>query len=176
MKPLTTRKFGKSRFVNSGQLGLLNVARAQLGWTQADYDAAVKERFGVKSAKELTQAMFSELMKHLTACGFKYEPKVKRAPRIKRQRNDRQQYLEAIRTGLNALGKDWGYAEAIAVQMKFPAKLEWCEPWQLHKIQVALIYETRKQAGDPVQRKPETLAKRRGQGSGIRGQQREEAI
>ncbi|MCX5888097.1 MAG: hypothetical protein NTY36_01430 [Deltaproteobacteria bacterium] len=36
----------------------------------------------------------------------------------------------------------------------------WLSPAMLHRVQIALIYEVRKQAGDPPQTRPETRARR----------------
>lgn len=143
--------------IKPAQVKLLNVAISQLGLDRADF----KARFGVASTKDLTNAQFDEAMKHLAACDFVYQPKVKKAPVIRAQKRVKQVYLAAIVKALQELGRNWPYAEGIAQQMRFPAKLEWCSPEQLHKVQIALIYELRKQAGESVARKPETLAKRR---------------
>lgn len=143
--------------IKPAQVKLLNVAISQLGLDRAD----IKARFGVSSTKDLTNAQFDEAMKQFAADGFVYRPKVKKAPVIRAQKRVKQVYLAAIVKALQELGKDWPYAEGIAQQMQFPAKLEWCSPEQLHKVQIALIYALRKQAGAPVARKPEVTKKER---------------
>jgi len=156
------------------QIALLNVAISQLGLDRED----LKARFGVKSTKDLTNAQFDELMEHLKASGFVYRPKDGgrgRPPASMRgQQKAKQVHLAAIECALNALGRPWAYAEGIARQMFKVGKLEWLTPERLHKVQVALIYEERRQAGtpappqagEPVERKPETLEKRRQQARG----------
>jgi len=154
--------------IKPGQVKLLNVALTELkkaGGT-AITKVDIKARFGVESTKELTNAQFDEAMEHFAACGFVYRPKgggqgrpphmIQPAQRIK------QVYLAAINKALEELGKDWAYAEGIAKQMFGLDRVvwQWLSPEHLHKVQIALIYEERKQAGDPVARKPETLARR----------------
>lgn len=128
----------------------------------------VKKGLGVKSTKDLTNAQFDAAMQHFEDCGFVYQPKVGKAPKIAALARIKQGHLAAIEKLLNDLGKAWTYAEGIARQMNYPRKLEWCTPGQLHKLQISLIYEVRKQAGAPVARKPETLARRKAR-SGARG-------
>lgn len=149
--------------IQPGQVKLLNVAITELQRLGvAITKAQIKDRFGVESTKELTVAQFDEAMRFFTACGFVYRPKVKKAPVIRAQKRVKQVYLVAINKALEELGKDWAYAEGIAKQMFHLDKVvwQWLSPEQLHKVQIALIYEERKQAGDPVERKPETLARR----------------
>lgn len=134
--------------LNPRQRRLLRVAQAQLGLSEAEYEG-LKERFGVKSSKDLTQDQFTELMAHLQRCGFQYAPDVKKAPEIGRQQRAKQVYLGAIETALNALGLPWSYAEGIAWQMFGIRKLEWLSPDQAHKVQVALIYHQGRQDHRP---------------------------
>lgn len=153
------------------QLGLLNTAIHELqkmgvAITKED----IKARYQVQTTKDLTNAQFDELMEHLRKCGFKYEPK-KSGGRGKSSyggrgrpyygKTTKAEHLQAIGKALEDLDKPWAYAEGIAKRMGFATKLEWCSPEQLHKVQVALIYKVRKQAGDPVQNKPETLERRK---------------
>lgn len=145
------------------QVKLLNTAITELRRLGvAITKAEVKDRFGVESTKELTNAQFDEAMQHFTACGFVYKPKVKGPPRIAAVKRTKQVFLAAINKALEELGKDWDYAGGIAQQMFHLDKVvwQWLSPEQLHKVQIALIYEERKQAGDPVERKPETLRRR----------------
>lgn len=130
--------------INPRQRRLLRVAQKQLGLSEAEYED-LKDRFRVESSKDLTQDQFSELMAHLQACGFQYAPKVEKAPVIGRQQRAKQVYLGAIETALNALGLPWSYAEGISQQMFGIRKLEWLNPDQTHKVQVALIYHRGRQ-------------------------------
>jgi len=131
------------------QVKLLNVAMSQLGLDRQE----IKDRYGVKSTKELTNAQFDEAMRHFEACGFVYRPSVKNAPKVRAANLIKQRFLSAIEKLLHDLGKDWAYAEGIGRRMFGLEKLEWAAPEQLHKVQIALIYERRKQVGDPVPRR-----------------------
>lgn len=159
--------------IKGKQIGLVHVAKAQLiekgVLTEESYrDCLATYGKGAKSSTELTVAQLDELMKHFAACGFVYRPKVKKAPRIPAAQRTKQVYLAAIEKLLNTLKAPWSYAEGIAGQMGYPGKLEWCSPEQLHNVQISLIYEVRKQSGNPVARKPETLARRKAR-SGAKG-------
>ena len=161
--------------IKGKQIGLVHVAKAQLiekgVLTEESYrDCLATYGNGAKSSTELTVAQLDELMKHFTACGFVYRPKVKKAPKIRATQRTKQVYLAAIGKLLNDLGQDWSYAEGIARQMFTLDKddqvvWQWFSPEQLHKVQISLIYEVRKQAGDKVTRKPETLARRKARSS-----------
>ncbi len=137
------------------QIKLLQVARRQLGWSQADYDAAVKERFGVASGKELTQGQFKSLLRHLEKCGFRYQGpgRVKKAPELSRLAERKQGILGAVAGALQKLGKDWRYADAIARKMFGIDMLAWCDAEQIRKVLAALEYKRRKDEGTPVQRR-----------------------
>ncbi|MBI4643927.1 MAG: DUF1018 domain-containing protein [Deltaproteobacteria bacterium] len=155
--------------VNKKQIGLIHVARAHLVasgvLTEVSYrDCLAIYGAGAKHANELTQEQANELLQHFQNCGWVYIPKVKKAPALSKLQRNKQIHLEAIQTALAALGKDWAYAEGIARRMKFPRKLEWCSPEQLHKVQIALTYQERRDAGDPPEPREETLAKRRERG------------
>ena len=145
--------------ITGKQIKLLQVARRQLGWSQADYDAAVKERFGVASGKDLTQGQFKELLRHLEKCGFRYQGpgRVKKAPPIDRQPERKQAVLGAVAGALQRLGKEWRYADAIARKMFGIDMLAWCDEEQIRKVLAALEYKRRKDEGRPVKRrlKPE---------------------
>lgn len=154
--------------LTGGQMGLLRLAAAQVGMDWKD----LKARAGVKSSKEITNAVCDELMEHLKKCGFVYQPRVKGRPQPSKVQRNRQLYLDAIGVALGALGKNWDYAEGIAKQM---FKLErvvwqWLSPEKIHKVQIALINQERREAGDPPQPRPETIARRR-----IRTQRRKDA-
>jgi phage gp16-like protein len=152
--------------IQPAHVKLLNTAISQLGLDKDD----IKARYKVESTKNLTNAQFDELMEHFRKCGFKYEPK-KPGGRGKSSyggrgrpyygKTTKAEHLQAIGKALEDLDKSWAYAEGVAKRMGFAAKLEWCSAEQIHKVQVALNYEVRKQAGDPVPRKPETLARRK---------------
>jgi hypothetical protein len=162
--------------IQPAQVKLFNVAltalqKAGVAITKAE----MKERFRVESTKDLTNAQFDEAMQHFEACGFVYRPK--KGPQVRTPaplQRIKQAHLAAIGKLLNKLERDWAYAEGIARQMFELDKVvwQWLSPEYLHKVQTALIYEVRKQFGPPVERREETLAKRRGQGSGIRGQKK----
>jgi len=145
--------------IQTAHVRLLNTAISQLGLDKND----IKASYQVKSTKDLANAQFDELMKHFEACGFKYRPsKVNRVrPQSQRGESPKASHLRAINKALEALDKSLAYAEGIAKRMGFAAKLEWCSPEQLHKVQIALNYKVRKQAGGPVQHKPETLERRK---------------
>jgi len=128
--------------INPGQVKLLNVAIGRLKLDRAD----IKARFGVKSTKEMTVAQFDEAMTHFAACGFEYRPKKELSPRVAAVQRIKQAYIAAIETALEALGRPWAYAEGISRQMFKVGKLEWLKPWQLHKVQIALIYEANPEA------------------------------
>jgi phage gp16-like protein len=128
--------------INPAQLKLLNMAIGKLKLDRAD----IKARFGVKSTKDMTVAQFDQAMQHFVACGFEYRPKVELSPRIAAQQRIKQVYLVAIQTILGTLGRPWAYAEGIGRQMFRVGKLEWLKPWQLHKVQIALIYEANPEA------------------------------
>jgi phage gp16-like protein len=128
--------------VNAAQLKLLNMAIGKLKLDRED----IKARFGVASTRELTVAQFEAAMTHFAACGFEYRPKVELAPRIAAPQRIKQVYLVAIQTILGTLGRPWAYAEGIGWQMFKVGKLEWLKPWQLHKVQIALIYEANPEA------------------------------
>jgi hypothetical protein len=116
----------------------------------------------VDSTKHLTNAQFDQAMQYFEACGFVYRPRVKQSPVVQGAQRVKKVYLAAIEKLLNDLGRDWAYAEGVARQMfSGVKKLQWLGPEELHKVQIGLIYEARKQAGNPVTRKPETLEKRR---------------
>ncbi|MFA6721033.1 MAG: phage protein GemA/Gp16 family protein [Candidatus Cloacimonadaceae bacterium] len=152
--------------IKPAQVKLLNVAIKQLGLDKED----LKARYQVESTKDLTNAQFDELMEHLCKCGFKYapknaggrgKPKYGSRGRPAYGKTAKAEHLQAIGKALEELDLPWAYAEGIAKRMGHAARLEWCRPEELHKVQVALNYKVRKQAGDPVQHKPETLARRK---------------
>lgn len=138
--------------INAAQVKLLNVAIGKLGLDRAD----IKARFGVKSTKDLTLAQFEAAMQHLADCGFEYRPKQELSPRVAAVARIKQAYVAAIEALLANLGRPWAYAEGISRQMFKVGKLEWLKPWQLHKVQIALIYEAN----------PEAREKRRGRQAG----------
>ncbi len=159
--------------VNKKQIGLIHVAKTDLiakgVLDEESYrDLLAQYKVGgkpVTSSKNLLQWQADALLAHFKNCGWVYVPKVKKAP-VRKQVRNKQIHLEAIQTILGALGKDWAYAEGIAQQMNYPAKLEWCSAEQLHQVQIALTYQERRLAGDPPQPRPETLAKRRQKSAG----------
>jgi hypothetical protein len=126
--------------IGKPQLRLLNLALTRLGLDREDF----KTRYRVASTKDLTQAQFDEVMRYLGACGFEYHPRRGTPAPLQRIKLI---YLEAIRTSLETLSLPRAYAEGIARGMGFPAKLEWCSPEQLHKIQIGLIYHVKRRAG-----------------------------
>lgn len=130
--------------ITQRQISLLYTAVAQLGLDRED----LKARAGVRSCKDLTNADFDELMKHLKKCGFIYRRRARATgtPDPARQRQDKRVYLAAIENLLAGLSRPWKYAEGVARQMFGVRKLEWLTPEQLHKVQVALIYQTNRQA------------------------------
>lgn len=153
--------------IKQNQISLLRLAASQAGMDWED----LKARAGVKSSREITNAICDELMDHFKKnYGFVYRPKVKKAPPLRKQARNKKTHLGAIQAALGALGKDWAYADGIARQMFGVDQAEWCSPGQLHDLQTALIYQERRLAGDPPQSRPETLAKRR-----MRTQRRKDA-
>ena len=128
--------------INPGQVKLLNVAIGKLGLDRED----LKARFGVKSTKDLTLAQFEAAMKHLADCGFTYRPKQEPSARVAAVARIKQAYIAAIETLLAQLDRPWAYAEGISRRMFKVGKLEWLKPWQLHKVQIALIYEANPEA------------------------------
>ncbi|RJR41885.1 MAG: DUF1018 domain-containing protein [Deltaproteobacteria bacterium] len=155
--------------VKGNQIGLIHVAKNDLMskgvLTEESYRDCLKNfGDGAKHANELNQAQMDALLQHFKDCGWVYIPKVRgKAPRGGKEQRNKDVHLEAIRTALGALGKDWAYAKGIAVQMGYPQELEWCSAEQLHLVQIALIYQERREAGNPPQPRPETIAKRRRQ-------------
>lgn len=138
--------------INAAQVKLLNVAIGRLGLDRDDF----KARFKVKSTKELNLAQFEAAMQHLADCGFEYRPKKEASPRVAAVARIKQAYIAAIEGLLANLDRPWAYAEGISRRMFKVGKLEWLKPWQLHKVQIALIYEAN----------PEAREKRRGRQAG----------
>lgn len=168
--------------IKGKQIGLVHVAKAQLiekgVLTEESYrDCLATYGQGAKSSTELNGAQLDALMQHFQATGFVYRPK--NGQKVHRPKacatglqRIKQAHLAAIGKLLESLGKDWSYAEGIARQMGSIDKrvvLVWkfLSPELLHQVGIALRYKVREEAGDPVARRPETLAKRRGQGSGV---------
>lgn len=158
--------------VNKKQIGLIHVAKAGLvargvldeeGYRDLLAQFQKADGTPVASSKDLVEAQADEMLAHFKKCGWVYVPKAKGPPGLSKAQRNKQIHLEAIGVTLAALGQDWAYAEGIAKQM---FKLErvvwnWFSPERLHKIYVALVYQERREAGDPPQPRPETLAKRR---------------
>ena len=168
--------------VKDKQIGLIHVAKNDLMAKRVLDEESYRDLLRqyktsggkpVEHANELNQWQMDALLKHFKNCGWVYVPKVKKAP-VRKQVRNKQIHLEAIQTILGALGKDWAYAEGIAQRMGYPAKLEWCSAEQLHQVQIALTYQERRQAGDPPQPRPETIAKRRAARQGTKAQELED--
>jgi phage gp16-like protein len=128
--------------INAAQVKLLNVAIGRLGLDRDDF----KSRFGVKSTKVMTLAQFEAAMQYFTDCGFAYRPKQELSPRVAAVARIKQAYIAAIEGLLANLDRPWAYAEGISRRMFKVARLEWLKPWQLHKVQIALIYEANPEA------------------------------
>lgn len=142
--------------INAAQLKLLNVAIGKLGVDRAD----IKARFAVKSTKDMTLAQFEAAMQHLADCGFDYRPKKEPSARVAAVQRIKQAYIAAIEGLLANLDRPWAYAEGISRRMFKVGKLEWLKPWQLHKVQIALIYE----ASPEAREKRKQLAQARKEG------------
>lgn len=128
--------------INPAQVKLLNVALGRLGLDREDF----KARFGVKSTKALTLSQFEAAMQYLADCGFEYKPKKEPSARVAAVARIKQAYIAAIEGLLANLDRPWAYAEGISRRMFRVGRLEWLKPWQLHKVQIALIYEANPEA------------------------------
>lgn len=136
----------RPRTINKAQIGLVHVAKAQLGLSEEEYRALLG-RFGAESSKDLGPEQLEELLKHFRQCGFKqlYRPKARGAPVISRQAKGRQAHLGLIETTLAALGMPWAYAEGIAYKMFGVRRLQWLTCEKLCKVQAALVYHGSRQ-------------------------------
>jgi phage gp16-like protein len=139
--------------INKAQIGLVHVAKAQLGLTEEEYRDALKAYGGVASSKDLDQEQFQAVLKHFGRCGFKqrYQPPNHRReagatkfPDIARLPRENQGIMYLIGNTLDLLGKSWAYADGIAGRMFGIERLEWCDKDQLQKVMAALVYQQKK--------------------------------
>jgi phage gp16-like protein len=140
--------------IGKKELVIIHIAKAQCGWTDAEYRHVLKDGFGVSSSKELTSKQADKLMALFKADGFQIVSRPKKAAHAQENRSanegnwDRIPMLKKIGAILGDLKKTEAYADAIARRMFHVDAYRWCDPDQLHKIIAALEYTRNKMNGE----------------------------
>jgi len=138
----------KDRPISKSQKALLHLARSRVGLKEEEYRALLSG-FGVKSSSDLTQAQFTEVMRHLEKLGFVYRhrPVARGAPEVRRQTEEKRALLIAVGRLLESRGRPWAYADGMAKRMFQVDRAVWLTAGQLHKLLQALkVEERRRQA------------------------------
>jgi phage gp16-like protein len=151
-----------NRCISRKQIGLLHVAKAELGLSDEVYREMLGS-VGVLSSVQLTGPQFDEVMRRMEAGGF----------RVVRKRNppqppfnkggrkggfskggqrsapaqDRAPLLGKIEALLADMGLTWTYADGIARRMWGTDQVAWCNPRQLRAVVAALVKRQKKLQG-----------------------------
>lgn len=122
------------------ELGIIHMAKAQLGLDDATYRDMLWTVARVRSAAALDSYGRARVIEHLRARGF---AKAHKGRPAMDGRNRRQ--LRKIEAYLAEASRPWAYVHAMARRMYDVARVEWCTPRQLQGIIAALERDAKRQ-------------------------------
>lgn len=132
-------------------LAKIHIAKKDLRLTNDDYQALLKNTFGVASAGELDASGRQRLLTHFERIGWKpsgQQGTTRARPKRPTPSADAAPLVRRIRAQLISLGRlPDNYADGIARQMfgdEAPKYFEWLNPVNLRKVSLALDYEQRR--------------------------------
>jgi phage gp16-like protein len=127
-------------------LGLIHIAKAQLGLDDEAYRDMLWTVARVRSAADLDAAGRAQVIDHLRARGFRPAPRRGRHPG--RPHNidseDKGPLMSKIEALLADAQRPWAYATAIARKRFHVDRLEFCTPDQLRKLVAMLQIDKRR--------------------------------
>ncbi len=126
--------------ITKKQIALFHVACQKTGALKEDILAGA----GVTSTKDLTQAMFDEIMRHFESLGFK------QTGRFYKPKSGNQRLLGKIDAIKKDLDLKDAYIDAMAKQMFGIDFYRWLNGRQLHSLVAALTYHQKRQGRDQV--------------------------
>jgi phage gp16-like protein len=131
--------------IGNKEKALIHVAKAQLGLSEAAYRDVLRS-VGVETSKDLTYALFDEVMQRLQACGFRAVERRRPAKRSRFAGGDtRRPLLGKIAAILLDTGLTEAYADGMSRRMFGCDRYEWLTQDQLWRLAAALsIYQKRK--------------------------------
>lgn len=144
------------------QLAKIHIAKKDLGLSDDIYREVLFHRFGVDSARDLTDAQLVDLVRYFRDHGWRPKrpgkaegggqkaegKKQGRDPARGRPQNmaaeGRGPLLEKIEAQLSAARRPWAYADGIARRVCKVDRVAWCTPQQLRKVVAALAYDAKR--------------------------------
>lgn len=119
-------------------LAKIHVARKQLALDDDTYRAMLRGVAGVESAKDLTPALASKLLRHMQTCGFAPARPIERRPNVAVSREQQIRKIEAL---LADAGRPWAYVVAMVPRICKVDAIEFCDEARLGKLIAALQYD-----------------------------------
>jgi phage gp16-like protein len=130
-------------------LSKIHIAKKDLALDEDTYRAMLQRVAGVSSAKDLSPLKTSAVLTELVRLGWKpKKAKVGRAaPKVA---PDREKLVSKIEAFLAEAGREWAYADGMALRMFKVERVEWLDARQLGSMVSALTYDA-KRNGRPIQ-------------------------
>lgn len=124
-------------------LGMIHVAKKELGLDEDVYRGILKQVCNVDSAKDLDQPGRNKLMAFFRGKGFGKKDYTKGKPH-NMQAPGRKRQLAKIEALLAEAGRPWAYVNGMVKRMCKVDKLEFCTPAHLSKIISALMKDAKR--------------------------------
>jgi phage gp16-like protein len=128
-------------------LSKIHIAKKDLALDEDTYRAMLQRVAGVSSAKDLSPLKTSAVLTELVRLGWK--PKKSKVGRAE-VAPDREKLVSKIEAFLAEAGREWAYADGMALRMFKVERVEWLDARQLGSMVSALTYDA-KRNGRPTQ-------------------------
>ena len=132
-------------------LAKIHIAKKELNLEDEIYRDILHTQFTKTSSRDLNDFQAVKLLQHFQALGWdqgngKKKSHGRRPANI--DRGDRAAQLQKIEALLTIGKLPWGYADAIARQMRLADKVEWVGTTDLYRVIAALTYKAKKEGWD----------------------------
>ncbi len=125
------------------QKAIIHVAKQRCGLDDESYRDLLQRVAGVRSASDLDQLDYKQVMAEFARLGFTPRHRSSRAgteaPAI-----DREPQIKKVGALLTEMGLPWAYADGMAKQMFKVAAVNWLDADQLQKLIAALNYHLKR--------------------------------